>query len=141
MKNECLKEFNNLITEYENDNEVLEIIYKFIKNDMRGKISEKNNERKKIQELLIKKHNYIDIFLDNDIKYYTLKNVKEDDIYIKYDGVSFKYCTKDEIIHIVIQDLTIEKLPLLSPIKYDIADDILILISKRNLFRNIHFTF
>lgn len=135
MKNECLKEFNNLITEYENDNEVLEIIYKFIKNDMRGKISEKNNERKKIQELLIKKHNYIDIFLDNDIKYYTLKNVQEDEIYIKYDGVSFKYCTKDEIIHIVIQDLTIEKLPLLSPIKYDIADDILILISKRNLFK------
>ena len=60
MKNECLEEFNNLITEYKNDNEVLEVIYKFIKNDMRGKIREKNDERKKIQELLIKKHNYIE---------------------------------------------------------------------------------
>ena len=83
MKNECLDEFSHLITEYENDNEVLEMIYKFIKNDMRGKIREKNNERKKIQELLICKHNYIDIFLNNDIKYYTLKNIKEDVIYIK----------------------------------------------------------
>lgn len=134
MKNECLEEFNNLINEYENDNEVLEIIYKFIKNDMRGKIRGKNNERKKIQDLLIKKHNYIDDFLDNEIKYYALKNIKEDSIYIKYDGISFKYCTKDEIILTVIHELTIEKSPLLSRIKYDIADDILRLISNRNLF-------
>jgi len=135
METQCLKSLENVLNYYKNDEEVLIWINNFLKNDLQLKIKDKNNEREKIQKLLIEKHNYINDFLNDDnIKYFSLKNVREDVLYIKYDGISFKYCPKDDIIHNVIQDLTQEKSPLLSNMKYDIADDILILISNRNLF-------
>ena len=134
MNKECVNELKNILKEYENDEEVIKWINNFLKKDLRTKINEKSNERKKTMQLLIEKHNYINSFLDSEIKYYSLKNIREEVLYIKYDGISFKHCTNDEIIHNVIQDLTNEKNPILSSMKYEIADDILILISNRLLF-------
>tara|TARA_B100000424_G_scaffold246711_1_gene218599 strand:+ start:823 stop:2346 length:1524 start_codon:yes stop_codon:yes gene_type:complete len=132
MENKCVTELKNILEENKDDKDIIEWIYDFLKNDVVKKIKKNRQERALQLQLMVEKHHYINTFLDSDIKYYSLKNIREDVIYIKYDGVTFEYCKKDEIIHNVIQDLN--KNELLSDMKYDIADDILALISKRNLF-------
>ena len=133
MQKECIEHFNTIIKEYQNDSEILTLIYDYLKTDLSKKIKEKRLERNIKIHLMIEKQHYINSFLDSDIKYYSLKNVREEIIFIKYDGISFEYCKKDDIIHNVVRDLNKEK-TILTDLKYEIADDILLSISKRNLF-------
>ena len=72
MNKECVNELKNILKEYENDEEVIKWINNFLKKDLRTKINEKSNERKKTMQLLIEKHNYINSFLDSEIKYIQL---------------------------------------------------------------------
>ena len=132
MENKCILELKHILEENKEDPDIIEWIFDFLKNDMVKKIKKNSLERTLRTNLMIEKHNYINAFLDSEIKYYSLKNVREDIIYIKYDGITFEYCKKDEIIHNVVQDLKDNEL--LSSLKYDISDDILLLISNRSLF-------
>ncbi len=125
---------DHLLNKNIDDEECLKIINGFIKENLKQKITEYKIEKSTLMERMFKKQEYVENFLDNkDEQYYAVYNeLLDTHVYIIYDGNFYNYAKHDDIYHKVVQDL---KPPsILSSMKRDIADEIIINIENRSLF-------
>jgi hypothetical protein len=136
--NELLENVKKIYIQYENDEEGLTRLNAYVMKDIKDMMEIYEEEKKEKQEIEEKIVDYISTFFyKNDNKYYSCVVRDKEKIYIKYDGLNFEVCNRDQIWCEIVTDLNPHSHPGLSKFKHDIAKRALRHVLENDVFNCI----
>lgn len=125
----------HLLQKNNTDDDCIDIIETFITKELPEKIADYKKEKSTLMERLLQKQEYVENFLNNkDMQYHSEYNEHcyADHLYICYDNISYEFMKYDDIYHKIIKELNPPSI--LSSMKRNIAEEILLEIENRSLF-------